>query len=197
MIRLGVRQTLERDDQFQIVAEVPDGLTLLGVLGRVEPDVLLLDLEMPHGPAPTLIPQIQDCSPATKILILSAHTGTRYLQPLRNLGIAGFIIKDEAPERLMQAVRVVHGGETWFSHAVSQAFTGMAQAERSNLAGKLTAREQQIFELMQLAMDNAAIACQLDLSKQTVRRYATVIYEKLGVKNRIQAIVEADQADPQ
>jgi len=166
---------------------------LLSMLRSFQSDVLLLDIEMPDGPSAGLIPEVRKCSPSTRIVILSAHTEPRYLQPLRELDIAGFIVKDEAPERLLQAVRVVHGGESWFSHAVSQIFSQLAQAERSNSNGKLTRREQQIFELMQLALDNATIAEQLNLSKQTVRRYATIIYEKLGVKNRIQAIVEADK----
>ena len=194
MIRVGVRRTLERDEQFRVVAEAPDGGALLDVLRTSEPDVLLLDIEMPDGPTARLIPQVRLCKPSIRIVILSAHTEHRYLQPLRDLDIAGFIIKDEAPERLLQAVRVVHHGETWFSHSVAQAFCGMAQADRANSTAKLTRREQQIFELMQLALDNATIAEQLNLSKQTVRRYATIIYEKLGVKNRIQAIVEADKA---
>ena len=194
MIRVGGRRTLERDEQFRVVAEAPDGKALLSMVRTSQPDVLLLDIEMPDGPIVRLIPQVRLCSPATRIVILSAHTEARYLQPLRELDVSGFIVKDEAPERLLQAVRVVHGGESWFSHAASRAFSGMAQADRTNPNGKLTRREQQIFELMQLALDNATIAEQLNLSKQTVRRYATIIYEKLGVKNRIQAIVEADKA---
>lgn len=194
MVRVGVRQTLERDEQFQVVGEVSDGKSLLTTIAGLEPDVLLLDLEMPHGPAEHLISRVHSCSPVTRIIILSSHTEPRYLQPLVDLDISGFIIKEEPPERLLQAVRVVHEGETWFSHAVSQAFSGMVKADRANSMSKLTAREQQIFDLMQKALDNATIAEELHLSKQTVRRYATVIYEKLGVKNRIQAIVEADKA---
>ncbi len=194
MVRVGVRQTLERDEQFQVVAEVSDGKALLKAVAEVRPDVLLLDLEMPHGPAEHLISRVHTSSPSTRVLILSSHTEPRYLQPLVDLNISGFLIKEESPERLLQAVRVVHNGETWFSHAVSQAFSGMVKADRANLMSKLTQREQQIFDLMQKALDNASIAEELHLSKQTVRRYATVIYEKLGVKNRIQAIVEADDA---
>jgi DNA-binding NarL/FixJ family response regulator len=192
MVRVGVRHTLERDQQIQVVAEVDDGLSLLRALPRLRPDILLMDLEMPHSE--DLVPKVHDCCPQTRVIILSSHTEARYLQPLRDQDICGFVIKEEAPERLLQAVRVVYEGETWFSHAVSQAFSGMARADRAGLMSKLTLREQQIFELMQKALDNAAIAEELSLSKQTVRRYATVIYEKLGVKNRIQAIVEADNA---
>ena len=194
MVRVGVRQTLAREEQFQVVAEASDGKSLLKMVAGLHPDVLLMDLEMPHGPAESLIPRVHSCSPKTRIVILSSHTEPRYLQPLVELDISGFIIKEEAPERLLQAVRVVYDGETWFSHAVSQAFSGLVKADRANHMSKLTAREQQIFELMQKALDNATIAEELHLSKQTVRRYATVIYEKLGVKNRIQAIVEADEA---
>ena len=192
MVRVGVRHTLERDTQIQVVAEVGDGLGLLKALPGLRLDILLMDLDMPYSV--NLIPNVRVCSPDTRVIVLSGHTEPRFLQPLRDQAISGFVIKEEAPERLLQAVRVVYDGETWFSHAVSRAFSGLARADRAGLMSKLTPREQQIFELMQKALDNAAIAEELRLSKQTVRRYATVIYEKLGVKNRIQAIVEADNA---
>ncbi len=91
--------------------------------------------------------------------------------------------KKEAPECLVQATRVLASGGTWFSHEVLPLLNLTPQDS------PLTPREEQVYNLIRAGKDNGAIAHELSLSKQTIRRYATVIYEKLGVKNRIEAIV--------
>lgn len=189
MIRAGVKATFQDKLDYQVIGEAANGAQVLTQVRTHRPDMLILDLEMDGEPPDRLIPECRKLCPQLRILILSSHTDAKYLTPLRALGIDGFVLKSEGPDSLLQAVRVVWAGATWFSHDVLAQELAISREERSNPRSRLTHREQQILDLMTVGKDNATIAEELSLSKQTVRRYATIIYEKLGVKNRIQAIV--------
>lgn len=194
LVRTGVCYTLEGHDSYRVIGEASDAEEAFRRVQELRPDLLILDLEM-AGRAPLEL--IQDCrriSPELKVLVLSAHTEAKYLAPLRGAGIAGFVLKDEAPDNLIQAIRVIEQGSTWFSHTVIQQVLALSDNDRQASPTRLTPREKQILDLMLLGKDNRTIAEELSVSKQTVRRYATVIYEKLGVNNRIQAIVELNGA---
>ena len=189
MIRAGVKATFQDKLDYQVIGEAANGAQVLTQVRTHRPDMLILDLEMDGEPPDRLIPECRKLCPQLRILILSSHTDAKYLTPLRALGIDGFVLKSEGPDSLLPAVRVVWAGATWFSHDVLAQELAISREERSNPRSRLTHREQQILDLMTVGKDNATIAEELSLSKQTVRRYATIIYEKLGVKNRIQAIV--------
>lgn len=193
LIRAGVVATLQPHPEFQVVGEVKDGEHLLEMLAEIRCDLLILDLGMEGPPTDRLIQQCQRLQPEVKILILSACLEADFLIPLRGLGISGFVVKEEATDNLLQAVRVVISGSAWFSHTVLHKTMEIAQKERTLPQFMLTPRESEVLLKMKQAKDNQTIANELKVSKQTVRRYATMIYEKLGVKNRVQAIVYCDQ----
>jgi len=190
LVRAGVVATLGTSADYRIVGQAKDSFETLDLITREKPWLLLLDLQMDGYPSERLIQDCHESHPSLKVLILSAHLDPRYLRPLREARIEGFLLKDEAPDSLLQALRVLDSGATWFSHAVLQQVMSISEAERLQDGPKLTAREQQVFDLMMQAKDNQTIADELKVSKQTVRRYATVIYEKLGVKSRVEAIVK-------
>ena len=193
LVRAGVVATLQPHSEFLVVGEAQNGHQLLQLLKGVRCDLLILDLQMDGPSTDRLIPECQRIQPMVKILILSAHVDSSVLAPLRGLGINGFVVKEEAPDSLLQALRVVNSGSSWFSHSVLQMTLTLSQREREVPYGLLTARETEVLQKMKEAKDNQTIADELNVSKQTVRRYATLIYEKLGVKNRVQAIVYCDQ----
>ncbi|MCW5872438.1 MAG: response regulator transcription factor [Candidatus Eremiobacteraeota bacterium] len=190
LVRAGVISTLEPFEEFEIAGQACNGDELLQKVQEVPCDLLILDLEM-EGPGPSqLIRACHDLQPQMQVLVLSSHVDEKYLAPLKGLELAGYVVKSEAPDCLLQAIRVVAAGSVWFSHSVLQKTMKLSEEER--LGGplqKLTAREAQVLEKIREAKDNQTIADELKLSKQTVRRYATLIYEKLGVKNRVEAIV--------
>lgn len=189
LVRVGVRESLAGQEVFRVVGEAADGGTMLNLSAGLRPDIVLLDLEMPLGPASDLIEKLSLVSPESRVLILSSHSERQYLAQVVNSKIAGFVLKSEAPECLHQALRVVQEGETWYSRGVFEILRELTLAARLSEPLSLSRREAQALELMRRGMDNRKIAEEMGVSKQTVRRYATIIYDKLGVKNRIQAVV--------
>jgi DNA-binding NarL/FixJ family response regulator len=192
LVRAGVRATLVPHAEFEVIGEARDGFEVLSILQQQPCDVLVMDLEMDGPGPPKLIQACEALQPHMKILVLSSHSDECFLAPLEGIGISGYLVKQEAPDCLLQALRVVAGGSVWFSHVIMQKTLELARAQRCQAsAQQLTPRERQVLEKMREAKDNQTIADELKLSKQTVRRYATLIYEKLGVKNRVEAIVSA------
>lgn len=184
IIRTGVRATFDSRAEFCVVGEAVDGSGVLPRIHSLRPDLLILDLEMPGDSTSSILAECGKHYPELKILILSGHTGLQQVAPLRGLPIRGFVLKREAADCLLQAVRVIAAGETWFSHEIQPLLSPPSED-----TSPLTQREAQVYELMRAGKDNGTIAAELLLSKQTIRRYATVIYEKLGVKNRVEAIL--------
>jgi len=193
LVRAGVVATLQPCPEFVVMGEAKDGDQLLRLFQEVRCDLLILDLQMDGPPTDRLVRECQRLQPEVKILILSAHVDSTFLGPLRGMGISGFVVKDEAPDSLLQALRVVSSGSGWFSHTVLSKTLEISQKQRNLPHCLLTPRESEVLRKMKEAKDNQTIANELKVSKQTVRRYATLIYEKLGVKNRVQAIVYCDQ----
>lgn len=190
LVRAGVMATLEPFPEFAVIGQVRNGHELVKMVQERACDLLVMDLEMDGPGVGTIIRTCQELQPALKILILSSHVEESFLTPLKGLGIAGYVVKDEAPDSLLQALRVVATGSVWFSHVILQKTMAISKNDRFDTpVQRLTPREKQVLDKIRQAKDNQTIANELNLSKQTVRRYATLIYEKLGVKNRVQAIV--------
>jgi DNA-binding NarL/FixJ family response regulator len=189
LIRAGVAAALRDKDFCEVVGEAKNGESALPLVANMDPDLLILDLDLGAGLCSSdLIRVARRHQPALKVLVLSSHAETRYLEPLQSCEIQGFVLKSEAPDSLVQAVRLVLSGERWFSHAVSALLSRPARSTTSQL-DSLTPRESQILRLVQEGKDNQSIADLLCLSKHSVRRYVTTIYQKLKVKNRIEAIL--------
>lgn len=195
LIRSGVRETLTRSGDYQVVAEAPDGSSMLALLEQHRPDLLVMDLQMPGPPAEELLVRAQEIQPGLKVLILSAHHDPKTLRRLAPCKLHGYILKEEAPEDLLQAVRLVAQGATWFSQSVAQSLLKLSQSEDSSLIKRLTERELSILRAMCQGKDNNTVARELSLSEQTVRNYTSTIYSKLGVHNRVSAVVVALQHD--
>jgi DNA-binding NarL/FixJ family response regulator len=191
LIRFGVAGAVR--ETHEVVAEAPDSATALELVVRHRPDLLILDLDMPGPPPDETIRRAAELHPSMKVLILSGSNDPRHLRALAGVKIAGFVMKDEAPENLLQAVRVVGQGSTWFSHSISRKFLAISQENEGELALCLTKREREILGLILQGKDNAGIAAALKLAEQTIRRHASVIYQKLGVSNRLEAVVWAQR----
>lgn len=194
LIRTGVRLSLSAEADIEVVGEAASGDEAIASCKQFEPDIVLLDLSMP-GPGPeALLKTFQDDCPTMKIIVLSAFDDDAHVRNLINAGIAGYVLKDEASEMIVDAIRTVKKGATWFSRSVMQSFmSAPATTPESSPLTELTAREQEILMEIARGQSNAQIALSLHLAEQTVRNYTSRIYEKLGISSRAEAIIWAYQ----
>jgi DNA-binding NarL/FixJ family response regulator len=188
LIRAGLRHRLETEPDLVVVAEAANGREVQRWCPEVEFDVLVLDLNMPGPTALETVDFVRRCKPESRVLILTAFEEDTYVRLLIDVGVAGYVLKDEVPDALVHAIRSVAHGARWFSQPIVVALT--EQSARLLPSGaKLTRREQQVLALLGEGLDNQEIAKQLSLSPQTVRNYISRLYDKLGVHTRAEAIV--------
>lgn len=187
MIRAGVRATLGQLPDTTVVAEASTGEEALQAVIRERPDLLILDLQMPGLSAHETICEGRAAVPQLKILVLSAHLNLEFLARLEAGQIQGYVLKHEAGTGLLQAVQTLRDGATWFSEPVMRTlFSGEAQSDYQ-LARQLNPREREILLLLAEGDTNPQIGRKLHLATQTVRNYVSLLYEKLAVKNRVDA----------
>lgn len=190
IIRAGLRRTLEVEPDIVVVGEASNGDETRLLCESLRPSVVVLDLNMPGPPAVETLRAIRIVYPKICVLMLTAYDDNAYVRGLVQAGAMGYVLKDEAPEALVQAVRSVAQGGTWFSKPV---VAHLLQAETPNQADEpqLTERERQIMRLVAQGWDNARIAEDLYLSEQTVRNYVSRLYGKIGVQTRAEAVIWA------
>jgi DNA-binding NarL/FixJ family response regulator len=189
LVHAGLRVLFRKDATFIHVGEAHDGPDTLRQLRNLTPELVLLDLRMP-GPAPNqLADLVRATSPEVKILIFSAWAEIEVLRGLRSTGICGYISKDEQPESVLQALRTIREGATWFSRSVAEKLLSL-HLDPSGM-GALTSREREVLALMSEGKCNHDIAVELGLAEQTVRNHATSIYAKLRVGSRAEAMLWA------
>lgn len=149
-------------------------------------------------PGPDVVSRVRQTAQlaiSPRVLILSAFEQDEFIQPLLAAGISGYLLKDEIPESIIQAIRAVYDGQTWFSQRIAGLIvrSTLAPQEMEQPVGTeaLTPREWEIMQLIGQGKRNSEIADQLALSKPTVQNYVSSIYAKLGVQTRPQAILYA------
>jgi DNA-binding NarL/FixJ family response regulator len=189
LIRSGLRTRLEAEADFVVVGEAADGNDVQQVCRDREFDVLVLDLHMPGPPATATVRFVREHQARVRVLVLTAYDDDAYVRAMLAAGVAGYVLKDEAPDSLVQAVRSVAHGGTSFSQSVVAVLT---HSTRTATAGPvLSEREQELLDLLSRGWDNARLAQELRLGEQTVRNYLSRLYSKLGVRTRSEAIVWA------
>ncbi len=191
LVRAGLRASLVADD-VELVGEAADAHEALLLCRALRPDVLLLDLNMP-GPSPfeVVADLRQDC-PQVGVLVVTAFDDDAYVRGLVGAGVAGYVLKDEAPDMILHAIRSVMEGGSWFSRPVMAKLVHETPTERSRgEMPHLTGRERELLGLLTQGLDNPRIAATLHLGEQTVRNYLSQLYDKLDVRSRAEAIVWA------
>jgi DNA-binding NarL/FixJ family response regulator len=124
-----------------------------------------------------------------KVVVLTAYDDDAYVRGLVAAGAVGYVLKDEAPETVVRAIRAVAQGDTWFSHTIVQKLTRMG--EKQTKVPSLSEREREILDLVARGWSNARIGSKLGLATQTVRNYLCGVYPRLGVASRAEAIIWA------
>ncbi len=190
LIRSGLRALLSDEEDMTVVGEATNGTEVRSRLQELSPDVLLLDISMPGPSVASTVQFAQKVCPSLKILILTAYKGESYMRDLIKLGVHGYVLKDEAPESLVRAIRSVAGGDAWLSHSVVEIIAdrpaGPIQPDRA-----LTAREQAVLALIAKGYPNGRIAQELGITEGTVKNHVVSLYIKLAIHSRAEAVVRA------
>jgi DNA-binding NarL/FixJ family response regulator len=196
MVRSGLRSLLEAEPDIEVVGEARDGEETLEVVRRLRPDVAIVDIRMPNldGLAATRT-LVAENTPA-RILILTTYDLDEYVFEALRAGASGFMLKDGPAEHLMEAVRVLHGGDALLSPAVTrrvvEAFVSAPPAQPPAPAlQELTQREVEVLRLLARGRSNAEIAAELFVSPATVKSHVSRLLMKLGLRDRIQAVIFA------
>ena len=198
MVRAGFRMLLAGEDDIDVVAEARNGLEAVDKAARFAPTVILMDIRMPELDGLEATRRIIAADSAARILILTTFDLDEYVYEALRAGASGFVLKDDPPEQLIAAVRTVAAGDALLSPAVTRRvirqFTRKPRAEPPRGVDELTARERDIFRLIAEGLSNPEIAQRLYISETTVKTHVTHLFQKLGVRDRVQAVVLAYQA---
>jgi DNA-binding NarL/FixJ family response regulator len=197
MVRAGFRMLLSGEDDMDVVAEASNGLAAVAKSVRFDPTVILMDIRMPELDGLEATRRILAADHSARILILTTFGLDEYVYEALRAGASGFVLKDDPPEQLIAAVRTVAAGEALLSPAITkqviQQFTRIARPAPPKEFDELTARERDILRLIAQGLSNAEIGRQLYISETTVKTHVTHILQKLGLRDRVQAVVLAYQ----
>jgi DNA-binding NarL/FixJ family response regulator len=200
MVRAGLRSLLEGEPDLEVVAEAADGEQAVAAVRRHRPDVVLMDIRMPHvdGIAATRTLMADDID--TRVLILTTFDLEKYVFDALVAGASGFLLKDATAEDLITAVRVVASGNGLLSPSVTrrviETFAALPKPDGTMLdrLGELSGREVEVLRLLASGCSNAAIAAELILGEATVKTHVSNVFSKLGLRDRVQAVIFAYEA---
>jgi len=188
--RLGLRVLLARAPDVEVVGEAGDGEQALALLETLQPDVVVLDCEMPGLTGVEAAQEIRRRYPAVRVLALSAYESEHYVRGMLEAGAVGYVLKEEAPEVIVEAVRGAARGAGYFSPRVAARVSVWAQGEWP--AG-LTDREVEVLRLVAGGLSNKEIAGRLGVAESTVEFHVGNILRKLGVTSRAGATAWAKE----
>ncbi|MET8981176.1 response regulator transcription factor [Streptomyces sp. NPDC004539] len=195
VVRAGIAAILDAEPDLCVVGQAADGDTAVELALSARPDVALMDVRMPGIGGLAATAAITERSPGTRVLVLTTFGLDEYLFAALRAGAAGFLLKDTEPERVIDAVRVVHGGAALLDPAVTRRLIdrfadgpGPLDAARLDL---LTPRETEVLRQVARGLSNAEIAAVLGVSPPTVKDHVSVLLGKLGVRDRVQATIAA------
>ena len=198
LVRTGLRMILAETDDIEVVGEAADGDEAVRVVAAERPDVVLMDVRMPGTDGIAATRRIRAAEPAPRVLNLTTFDLDEYVYAGLRAGASGFVLKDALARELISAVRVVASGEAVVAPTVTrrliERFVGDGpEAGRLSLAALdvLTGREREVLMLIARGLANAEIAQRLFLSEGTVKTHVSRILAKLGLRDRLQAVILA------
>ncbi len=196
IFREGLCRLLEAEDDITVIGEARSGKECLSQVGKLKPDILLLDLKMPDLDGLAVLSELGGSESVVRTIVLTASEDERdYVETVRR-GARGIVLKQAATERLLEGIRKVHRGEIWIDQRVAaevvKAMSRPATAPSTRgEKGLLTPREGEIVSLVTQGFRNKEIAEKLSISEQTVKNHLQNIYDKLGVSDRLELALYA------
>ncbi len=204
IVRAGIRTILEATEDIRVVAEGSTANEALSLVEQHHPHVLILDIHLPDGDGLQVTRRLIEQGATCKILVLTALDDDKTIFGLLESGAIGYVLKDEALEHLVGAVRAAAEGRSWLSPAVATQLVGRLAKEEVTPTSKdtypqrkkkspeaLTEREKEVLALLAQGLDNQEIAQKLVITTRTVQNHVSNIYAKLGTSSRTQATLTA------
>lgn len=195
VVRVAVATFLAQEPDIEVVGEISEAASLIEVVGRLKPDVLVLDAHMPGQNVIQAAQTMREQMTNLHILVLSAYNRREYVVGLLRAGASGYVLKDDSPEMLVQAIRSVANGKEWLSPRVLKILMRSVRAEEPEPLMELTQRETEVLRLMANGAKNDEIAAALVITNQTVKNHVRSIFNKLGVDSRVDAVLYALEHD--
>jgi DNA-binding NarL/FixJ family response regulator len=198
LVRSGFRMVLEERPDLELVGEATDGLEAIERARTLDPDVILMDIRMPNLDGVEATRRLVDANTRARILVLTTFDLDEYVYAAVRAGASGFLLKDVEPAALVDAIRVVAAGNSLFGPAATkrlvERFASRSEATTWRSLDALTDREREILELIAGGLSNAEIAQHLYLGETTVKTHVSSTLRKLGVRDRVQAVIAAYDA---
>ncbi len=197
MVRGGFRLILEAEDDVEVVGEAGDGQEAITVTRRLQPDVVLMDVQMPKMDGLEATRQLgRDPAVRSRVVILTTFEQDDYVFEALRAGASGFLLKNARPEDLMHAVRVVAAGDALLAPSVTRRVIEEysrrpARPRDASSIERLTEREVEVLRLLATGMSNAELAAHLYLGEGTIKTHVSHVLAKLGLRDRVQAVVFA------
>ncbi|MGD8202270.1 response regulator [Ornithinimicrobium sp. W1679] len=197
MMRTGLAGVLGSDPEIEVVGEAGDGAEAVSEAGRLRPDVVLMDIEMPGVDGVTAIGRLGQVVPSARCLVLTTFDVDDYVLGALRAGAAGFLLKTTPPRELIRAVKDCAAGGSALGPSVVRrlvaSYVGSAREAVPEL-DRLTERERDVLTVMARGLSNAEIGAELFLTENTVRTHVAHILAKLGVRDRVQAVILAHRS---
>jgi DNA-binding NarL/FixJ family response regulator len=203
LVRAGFKMILDAEEDLEIVGEAADGLQAVELARELQPDVVLMDIRMPEldGIEATRRVVHTAAEKPVRVLMLTTFDLNEYVYEALRAGASGFLLKDVPPEQLAEGIRIVAGGEALLAPAITKRLIQeFAQAAPSAPLApppeldELTARELEVFKCVARGLSNAEIAAELIVGETTVKTHVARMLMKLGLRDRVQAVVLAYEA---
>ena len=198
LVRVGLRKILETNPETTVVGEAQDGLEAVAEAERLRPDVVLMDIRMPGLDGIEATRRVVRAHPPTRVLMLTTFGLDSYVYDALQAGASGFMLKDAPPEEIAAAVRVVASGDALLAPAVTRSvieeFARRAPSVPSpapRAVEELTPREREVLGLLTRGLSNPEICRELVISEATAKTHVAHILQKLGLRDRVQAVIYA------
>lgn len=199
MVREGLTQLIELEDDIEVVAQAGDGQEALEKIQNSVPDVVLLDINMPKMNGLDVLKKLKEENHPSRIIILTIHNEVEYLLKAVEIGVNGYVLKDSEADVLVKAIRSVYMGDSYIQpNMATQLYKKMnnqheneEKLQISKQISRLTKREMQVLKLVTIGLLNKEIAHRLEISEKTVKNHVSNIFKKIEVSDRTQAAVFA------
>lgn len=192
LVREGIKQLLELEGDIKVKGEAGNGEEGIELIQMTNPDVVLLDINMPIMNGLQMLQKMKECNIQVKVLILTIHNEIEYLAKAVEIGINGYVLKDSDSEILKKAIFTIHEGETYIQPNLAPLLNEKISFQEENAAiNDLTKREVEVLKLLAEGLFNKEIAYKLSISEKTVKNHVSNIFRKIEVFDRTQAAVFA------